>query len=217
MGNENVNWGMVIVVSIIWVLISIWALDLGTFCKTKDLFNGEDNYCYHKPYTGRYQNLSSSPSYDGWEMKSHKQDEVNRLGRERVKEEQKQARLKQKQCYDSGYFVNESFKVSDYGLTCKKIAYLNDHLMDNFEQRDGGYISGSYSGFLSHGSVSGKSYEYVNERVLATGMLIENINYHVDCNQVKHNEKIDYFTEEEFVMYYVNQCVEEINEVKEDG
>lgn len=197
---------VIIVTSISFSVIE-W--QFGHVCKIKSLFD-EDAYCYHNPYIGRHSNVTGSPKYDGWEIRSHKQDELNRLESERIKEEKRQFKIKQKQCYDSGYFVNESFEVEDYGLTCKKIDYLNDHLMDNFEKRDGGYISGSYSGFLSRGSVKGKSYEYVNERVLATGMLIEDINYHVDCNEVKHNENVDYFTEEEFVMYYVDECVEEV-------
>ncbi len=179
--------------------------ETGFVCKTQALFNS-DSYCYQNyDYNGRMSNVSNG-DYD-WEIRSHKQNEIDKLNRREANRKKQLELDKQKQCYDEGYLINESFNISEYGLNCKKIAYLNDHLMDNFKKKDSGYISGSYSGLLSRGYVNGKMYQYINDRVLATGMLVQNINYHVDCEDKKHNEKIDYYTEEEFVMYYVEECI----------
>ena len=67
---------------------------------------------------------------------------------------------------------------------------------------------------------------YINDRILATGQLIETIEYHVDCENTTNKwfinnqyytkpyldkedtTKIDYYTEEEFVMAYIERCIE---------
>ncbi len=200
MSEEEVNGIIIRIFFAVIVLSMFWFLcnyAFGVNCHIKSI--GSDKYCVD----------SSNVTYDkSWEVRSHEQDRLNNLARQEAIELEKQKQEEFQRCYDSGYFVNESFTFIDYGLTCKRIDYLNNHLMDNFEKMDAGSISGRYSGFFSSGSISGSSYQYVDERVVATGQLIENINYQVDCNGNKHNEQIDFLTEEEFVMYYVMECVE---------
>lgn len=198
-------------------IITFFAMNYfyGWTCHIKSI--GEDRYCS--------DDAVRVGDHD-WKVRSHEEDRINSEKRAEEKRKIDEEQQKKIACYASGYDYNESFDIfDDYNLTCKKIAYLNDHLMDNFEKKDGGYIRGSYSGFLSHGSVEGKSYEYINERIVATGKLIENIKYHVDCEnstnkyilthdyhrgtyfQPQDTTKIDYFTEEEFVMTYVDRCI----------
>lgn len=202
-----------IVMFLIYIVINY---NHGTDCKIKAWFD-EDKYCIDV----------ANISYDHeWQMRSHEQDKINREKAEQKKIKLQETFDKKTACYEAGYEVNKSFDLlEDYGLSCKKIAYINDHLIDNFEKKDAGYIKGSYSGILSHGSVSGKMYQYVNDRILATGQLVENIYYHTDCENStnkwfiennfwdgkklnkKDTTKIDYFTEEEFVMEYVERCL----------
>jgi len=168
----------------------------GVGCHTKAAFS-EDKYCVN---SANYTNSRD------WTIRSHEQDRINAEKRAAKKEQARLAKQEYEKCYDEGYFVNESFRVSDY-FTCKQVEYLNDHLMDNFEKRKVGYVSGYYSGILSHGSISGETHQYINDRILATGKLVENINHQVDCNNEKQDERIDYFSEEEFVMHYVEECL----------
>lgn len=79
-------------------------------------------------------------------------------------------------------FYNYSFDIiRDYNLSCERIAYINDHFIGKSRQVDGGYIEGSYSGFLSVGHVEGHLYQWVTEGVLATGQLIKYIEYYLDA------------------------------------
>ncbi len=186
-------WLLGIITFLIMVIFILSAFGIESTCNIKEKFN-EDMYCskYYK------SNLSNS-GYD-WVERSHEADRIYLLEQaEKDKEVQK--------CYDSGRFVNESFTIKDYGLNCRKIDYLNDHLMDDFERKDGGYISVVRNGFFTYTKTEAQLYEYVNDRVLATGKLVKDIKYHLDCNEKKHNEQINYFTEEEFVMYYVERCI----------
>lgn len=193
----------IIFFGIIFLIILFCILDsaYGISCKAKAMFNN-DSYCAE---VWEYEFWG-----DGWvwKIKSHSADDqaiIDRAEQARIDKENAEAT---KRCYDAGHFINETFEIGDYGFNCAKIDYINDHLMDNFKQMDGGYISGRLSGLFSSGSVDGQMYAYVNDRVVATGKLVQNINYHLDCEDVKHNEQIDYFTEEEFVMYYVEECIE---------
>lgn len=129
-------------------------------------------------------------------------------------------------CFDKGKFYNESFDLKkDYGLTCEKIKYLNDHFVLGSEQKDGGYVRGSYSGFVSHGYVEGRLYDWVATENVATGLLVKEMSFHLNCNNettrwvwdhdywyedgIKQidTKKIIYYTEADFVMYYINNCV----------
>jgi len=195
----------VIIIPLILTLIFInFIFDLGFYCKIQDTFNGHDKYCYHMPYTGRYMDVSTSPNKYGWEMKSHKQDKIEsdqRAETERIRlEEQKQ----EEECYNNGADYNSSFDlIKDYGLSCKQINYINDHLIG--QKTSGGYIQGSYSGFFSSGKIKGES--YIITESLALGKLVQSIKYHLDCNKIKSNEIIDYYEESEFVNYYVENCL----------
>ncbi len=196
----------IILYFVIGTLMFFGVLDLAgiinpTTCNIRAKFD-DDLYCVLVPTS----NFSYANDKE-WREGSHEQDRLNKIAYDkRIAEKQEKQRIA-KECYDAGYLVNESFTIRDYGLNCKKIDYLNDHLQDNFERRDGGYVSSSYSGFFSRRSTKTQLYEYVNDRVLATGKLIENINYHLDCEEVKHREQINYFAEEEFVMFYVDNCI----------
>lgn len=198
--------GLTILVLIVCSIIIVILIDLifGGYlgCHIKSI-NKNELYCVQTPH--------SNITYSGffYQLKNSTEDEIERLEWEMERNNIIKIREEAKQCYNDGYDVNLSFDIfEDYGLNCNKIKYINDHLVDEAQQRDGGYIKGSYSGFVSYGSMQGKSYEYVIENVLATGMLIEKLNYHVDCNEAKHNENIDYYDASEFVMYYVDKCVE---------
>lgn len=186
------------------ILLTVFAIVLLSPCNLEGVFS-KDKYCYHIP---SYSNTTYGSNYNGWDLRSHEQDRINaQINKQRL-ETEKIMREEFKICYDAGSLINESFTIKDYDLNCEKIDYLNDHLMDNFEKRNAGYISVSYDGFFTSRSTKSELYQYVNDRILATGQLIENINYWVDCNENKHHENIDHFTEEEFVMYYVEECIE---------
>ena len=194
----------------------------------KSIKNNPDLYCYNRWY-GVMNNGDDWD--DGWAVGSHTTDSVN------AEAERARAQAR-KECYDSGKDYAYSFDIMrDYNLTCSKIAYINDHLIDQTRQVDGGYISGYYSGFFSGGYVEGHLYQYVTEGILATGQLVENISYHIDChNSTEPLEGqcngggrcssnggpwhcceggpmdtviTNYYSESDFVMYYVNKCVKE--------
>jgi len=111
-------------------------------------------------------------------------------------------------CWRNGSFYNYTFDIiKDYNLSCSKLAYINDHLIDKTRQVDGGYISGQYSGFIARGHIESHLYQYVTEGVLATGTLVNNINYYTNCRNETKDKKISYYSESDFVMYYVNKCI----------
>ena len=184
----------------------------------------KDKYCA-KIYDS---NLTNSLYH--YEIRSYIQDKINQDEQNRIRKEQIENTRKLEDCFNDGQWYNQSFDIiKDYGLNCDKLRYINDHLIDKSRQVDGGYIDGSYSGFLSYGHIEGHIYQYVTEGVLATGQLPKNISYHIDCqnsslglphpdfnhwtyqsqpDQVRDETKlINYYTESEFVMYYVNRCI----------
>lgn len=194
--------------------IVIWfALNLvcGINCKVSSKLDfNSDTYC-KEYYTSNLTN--SLPSYV---KASHKQDIIDAENNQRAWEEQKRIAEQNRLCYEAGKDVAYSFDIKQsYGYNCQKLAYINDHFVDKTRQVDGGYIEGHQSGFgigiwgfgYSSGYIEGQLYDYVTERVSATGMLVQNISYHLNCNQIKSNEVIDYYTESEFVMYYVDNCI----------
>lgn len=214
---EQGSWlGVIMLIAIIFIIsIMYFSYAQGWGCHIQSV--SKDKYCIDE------SNWRGSHS---WKVRSHEKDRINseKAAEEKIVWDERYE--KKISCYNKGYDYNESFDIfEDYNLTCSKVAYINDHLMDNFEKVDGGYIKGSYSGFLSSGYVEGKSYDYINDRVIATGKLIEKIEYHVDCENLtkkwtlqhgwpgkkfvsEDTTKIDYFTEEEFVMTYVNRCID---------
>ena len=147
--------------------------------------------------------MSSSSSHE-WEVRSHEQDRINaEIAAENTAKEIERIE-KERECYDAGYDFNYSFDiVNDYNFNCNKLEYINDHFVDSTQKMKSG--EWSYRGFFSRGS--GESYQYVTERILATGDMIKYIEYHVDCNDKKHNEIINYYTEGDAVMYYVDSCI----------
>jgi hypothetical protein len=211
MENKKAEFAEGIILSVFFVIavITIFGTFWGWGCHIKAAFS-DDLYC-NEYYTSNISNAFSS-----YEIRSHNQDKINAENRIKQQEEAaKQAEIQQK-CYAAGKDYNLSFDIiKDYGYTCPKLQYINDHFIDKTRQVDGGYIEGSsfgmYAGFgigISSGYVEGKLYQYVTERVSATGQLVQNMKYHINCNEIKSNEIIDYYTESEFVMYYVDKCIQ---------
>ena len=129
--------------------------------------------------------------------------------------------------------------IEDYGFTCNQIEYINNHFILKSEQKDGGTIKGSSSGLFSSGHIEGKFYDWVNTDNLATGKLIKTAKYHLDCkdstlfwkfqyicdsglvfpgetsncgngrNRIKDTRKLTFYTESDFVMYYVDKCMKD--------
>lgn len=128
--------------------------------------------------------------------------------------------------------------IEDYGLSCEQINYYNDHLILGSQQKDGGSIEVKYNGFFSSRSTKVQLYDWINVEYLATGRLVKNTQYHEDCrgetlywqfqticndgkvfpDEVsscyggyfgqKETKIINYYTESDFVFYYVNNCLE---------
>lgn len=132
-------------------------------------------------------------------------------------------------CYVNGSDVNIFYDlVGDYNLSCGKIEYLNDHFILGDSKRDGGSVSGSYSGFFSYGSVKGQFYDWVNVESVAIGKLPKEVSFHLNCVNstkrvtgissdyfdnyvkliVKDTKNISYYSESDFVMYYTDNCIE---------
>lgn len=136
--------------------------------------------------------------------------------------------VKELACYNEGGWINISYDLEkDYNLSCAKVDYLNDHLIMSSSKQHAGIISGSFSGFLSYRSVKGDFYQWVYDESVATGKLPKSVRFHADCNNetqkldLKRNwdykeiikytntRSVSYFSEEDFVMFYVNNCIEE--------
>lgn len=174
-----------------------WITGYWTTCNLHSVFSS-DKYCQ----INYYSNFSGSGSY--YELRSHKADFLAEQERQVIEKERKENEIKEKQCYDNGYDYHRDLDIiKDYGLSCQKIAYINDHLID--EKVNGGYIKGSYSGFFSSGHIEG-NFDIMKDS-LATGQLVQNISYHVNCRNETTNEEIDYYDESEFVLYYVDRCL----------
>ncbi len=178
-----------------------WATGNEMSCKISSLKSSE-LYCLQIPTS----NMSNGGYH--WEQFNKTEQKIARDNYVRKQEELRKEKEAEQICYNQGYDFEMSFDImEDYGLSCPKLKYVNDHFIDNFEKKNVGYIRGSYSGFLSHGSLDGEFYQYINNKIMATGNLVENISYHVDCEGTKHNEQIDYYDTGEFVMYYVEECI----------
>lgn len=175
----------------------------GWGCKIEGAFS-EDKYCFDANANNYVYILPD------WQIGSYSADK-ERAKESQARYEEEQRRNKEIQdCYNRGIDSIEQYDIiKDYNLTCAKLQYINDHLIDSTRKESAGYIDGHYSGFLSSGSIKGESYQYITERVLATGQLVQNMTYHTDCNFIRSNIKVDYYSEAEFVMYYVDRCIEE--------
>jgi len=144
-----------------------------------------------------------------------------------------------KDCYNNGTDLSVYFDlIEDYNLSCDRIGYINDHLIKNHEKMDAGHLKGSYLGFLSDRHVRGQYYQWVTNENLATGRLVKNLTYHLDCNNETHHwytgtvcvsgkknpmetpsclvksegkqdtRRYKYYDEKDFVLYYVERCLE---------
>jgi hypothetical protein len=165
-----------------------------------------------------------------YEEKSHKQIIIDNSNAEKQRKELDKKNKEAQDCFNKGKWYNQSFDIlKDYGFNCAKLEYINDHLIDKSRQVDGGYITSDDYGFLglSRNHVDVHIYQWVTEGILATGQLLKNISYHIDCNNStltpdcfdgwyggdetklcrSDTKQIDYYTEGEFVMYYVNRCI----------
>lgn len=179
-------------------------------------------YYYKMPLS----NWSFDDSYE-WRVGNSTADgeREQALGMQQVENQKIQA------CYDAGNDTVYHFDIiNDYNLSCAKLAYINDHLVDNYVAKNGGYISSYYHGLLSSKQVEVHLTQWVNERVAATGQLVDNITIHTDCNNastVKYDDafrdlnkhqactfldcfvpRITYYSTADFVMYYTERCIE---------
>lgn len=129
--------------------------------------------------------------------------------KERIESELRQKEQAEREaCYNSGKDIHLSFDIKDdYGYSCEQLAYINDHFIDQTDRLDSGYINYLRDGFFSDEHLNVQLYDYVTERVLATGQLVQSINYHLDCNDSKSGETVEYWSESKFVMYYVENCL----------
>lgn len=143
-------------------------------------------------------------------------------------------------CYYNGSDHQDSFDlIEDYGFSCKQIEYINDHFVQEIEKKGSGEINGELNSFFSYGYINGKSYQWINKENLATGNLIKNAKYHLDCknstlfwkiqyicndgkvfpsetsqciggrNKIKDTKELEYYSKEDFIMYYVDRCITE--------
>lgn len=166
-------------------------------CSFDERWDGSDPdlYCY---------DASNVSSYRLYTVGSHKAD----AARWAAIEEANRINHEWQVCYDAGFEEEFIFDiVDDYNLSCERIAYINDHLIDQVEERSGGYISSYYRGFFSSHKVEAQLTEYVNTRVLATGELVERVVYHTDCKGKKTVTEDKTYSEADFVMYYVDRCL----------
>jgi hypothetical protein len=193
----------------------------GIRCKSHTWFD-KDKYCQVECLG--YDCNWSSNAIQTLVLKSHAQDKMDKENRQIRAKQQQEESDRRTACFNAGKDYSYNFTIfGNYNLSCKKVAYINDHLIDKTKQVEGGYIKGSYSGFLSSGYVEGHLYSYITEGVLATGQLIKHISYHLDCEnnteytsdnswhqiETVDTKQIEYFTESEFVMEYVNKCIKE--------
>lgn len=157
---------------------------------------------YFKHYKS---NLSGSNAYN-CKIGNHTIDKLRQ-------EEYNTARsleAQRRECSLSGKDYNEIFDlIQDYNLSCERIKYINDHYVTSAEKRDGGYIKGVSSGFFSSGNVKGKFYSWVQTENLATGRLVKEVDSHLNCNGIVDSKVFTYYTESDFIMYYVNNCVDQ--------
>lgn len=201
--SKNVN-SIPAIILIILAVLAICYVTINFFygvdCHVIGAFS-QDKYCYGY-YSSNYTNELKS-----YVLRSHKQDIIDELNKRLTDLRLIEMEKMDLECYNKGYDYNLSFDIQrDYNLSCVKLDYLNDHLIDNIKEGGGGYISGRYSGFLSHGSIDGRF--NIVQKSLAVGKLVKSMSGHVDCNNQTSNNQIDYYDESEFVIYYTERCLQ---------
>lgn len=200
--NPTASFLAVLSIAAVIVLLMFCFKDTKPYCKIQT-WGKSELYCM-KTYRTNFTN-----EFPHWEIRNRTQDTIDMQAAEAAYLRAKQEEIRQQACYAQGYDVSYVFDVlENYNLSCQKIAYINDHLITHPEQHDGGYIEGSYSGLISSGHLRGNLYSWVNQEVLATGQLVQNVSYHVDCEGKETEKIVDYYTENEFVMYYVDHCIQ---------
>ena len=163
--------------------------------------------CLHK-----YSNVQCSAACFNYSRVSCEEElRVNEEHAERYRENQK-FNERRAECQKSGVHYNETFDIfEDYTYNCDKLEYINNHFIQKNDKKDVGYIRGSFSqgGLFSSGggSIEGKFYQYVSSEILATGQLMRHISY-CDLNDELFDVKTDYYDTGEFVMYYVDNCID---------
>lgn len=186
---------------------------LGVKCHFKNsrIFT-DDRYCF-------WHVQDFVTEYGTWHVGSHSEDErvakayeEAKIREEEARKVQEKAEAERQRCYNLGKDFKYYFDIiSDYNLSCKKIAYINDHLLDNIVALNGGYIKGNFEEYRffgsTHSDYEAHLTEYVVTGILATGQLMRNISYHVDCNNQTSNVVKEFYNEKEFVMYYVDRCI----------
>jgi hypothetical protein len=205
---EESQFSLVAIAYTLFGILIIGALFWGEMTKDSCIFksSGEDKYCFKEEVC--YSNHTNS-CHERWVVKSHAQDEIDRLYWEKIHKENEERERIRIECYNNGSDYNFSFDIiKDYGLSCNKLKYINDHFIDKSRQVDGGYIEGSYSGLFSYGHIEGQLYQYVTEQTLATGQLVQSTKYHLNCNNEESDRLTDFYTESEFIMYYVERCLQ---------
>lgn len=175
-------------------------------CKYKAEKN-PDVYCEYY-YTGG--NRSSDPQYRNLRMGSHQQDALKEKQRQENLEDKRQALKEEQECYDAGTDIEREYSLFDYyNLTCPQMEYINDHLIQEWEKRDGGHVKTERNGFFTSSSTETQLYQWVELELLATGKLLASESYHLDCNDQESERKETYYDVSDFVMMYVRECVHE--------
>jgi hypothetical protein len=220
-------------ITIILIIALFWGGNPISTCEG-DL-RGTDLYEYED--YGRCSNWSGSFCIPECKVGNHTLDAINKKAREEATAKEQKEQEERKACYDAGKDYNLTFDlIEDYNLSCAKIQYLNDHFLLSAEQKDGGYIDGSSYGLFSSGHIEGKFYDWVNTEVVATGKLVKEMKFHLDCknstmfwrsvlrcsdgkifpDEINYCEngvdatnttKIIYYTEADFVVYYTDRCI----------
>jgi len=166
--------------------------------------------------------LSYTSCVNEWEEDQARQEKEEdehyriRADYDRKQQRNKEARIKQfnirkANCYENGTSINETFDLkSEYNLNCRKVKYLNDHILNEVEKQKTGYIKGSssFSGFMSHGSgnIGGQFSSFVYSQMVATGALMKHVEY-CELNNEKFDLIQEYYLPQDFIMWYVDKCI----------
>ena len=208
----------VILLILVTTIIILWQMDELTKIVLNDLPNNDCEGEAGSPELYYYKASYNSDSlfFPNWNcgIGNHTQDKIAEQKRTIKAEEKAVVRLEKKQCYDEGSFHNFSFDLlKDYNFSCEVIDYYNSHLILGSERHEAGKIYGNVEGLFVYGTIKGQLYSWVNNEYLATGQVVKNISYHIDCNNKtvswngKETKKIIFYSEKDFVNYYVNNCI----------
>lgn len=165
---------------------------------------------YFKAYT------SNISSHYNCEIRNITKMQLDKEAAEIKAENMRQLRLEWIECYDKGESHNYTFDLKEhYGYSCEQLEYINNHFILGAEQKDGGNLEGSFSDFLSSGHIKGEFFDWVNVENLATGQLIKEVSYQINCDNITLHpvdkflggKEISYYNEADFVMYYTENCL----------